>query len=101
MNGIHDLGGMHGFGPVDPEPGEPVFHHEWERRVFGLQLAMFALRRFNVDTFRHAIERMGHANYLNTSYYDHWLHGLESLAIETGMVTREELDAKVRAIAGR
>ena len=39
MNGAHDLGGMHGFGPVEAEPNEPVFHEEWERRVFGVTVS--------------------------------------------------------------
>lgn len=100
MNGIHDMGGMHGFGPVEPEPDEPVFHHDWERRVFALSIAMRALRKYSVDEFRYAIETMGNAHYLDTSYYEHWLHGLETLAVRTGMVTREELDAKIRQKAG-
>src|SRR5271167_1252275 len=64
MNGIHDLGGMHGFGPIRPEPDEPVFHHDWERRVFGVMMAAFGGGHFNVDQFRHAIERMGAPDYL-------------------------------------
>ncbi len=54
MNGMHDLGGMHGFGPVDPEPNEPVFHHEWERRAFTLNLATGFLGRWNIDMGRYA-----------------------------------------------
>jgi nitrile hydratase len=54
MNGVHDLGGMHGFGPVVIEPDEPVFHAEWERRTFALTLAMGGWRRWNLDMSRHA-----------------------------------------------
>ncbi len=91
MNGIHDLGGMHGFGPVESESDEPVFHHEWEKRVFGLFAPSFAAGIFCVDEFRHAIERMGAAEYLQSSYYEHWLHAIETLALEKGVVTAEEL----------
>lgn len=91
MNGIHDLGGMHGFGPITRERGEPTFHHDWERRVFGLFAPSFAAGLFCVDEFRHAIERMGAADYLQSSYYEHWLHAIETLALEKGVVTAEEL----------
>lgn len=91
MNGIHDLGGMHGFGAVTRERDEPVFHAAWERRVFGLFAPAFAAGLFCVDEFRHAIERMGAAAYLESSYYEHWLHAIETLALEKGMVTAEEL----------
>ena len=73
MNGIHDLGGMHGFGPVDPEPNEPVFHHDWERRAFALNLAAGFLGRWNIDMGRYAREHMPPAEYLATTYYEHWL----------------------------
>lgn len=91
MNGIHDLGGMHGFGPVQPEADEPVYHHEWEKRVFGLFAPLSAAGSFNVDEFRHAIERMGAQHYLESSYYEHWLHAFETLMLEKGVVTAEEL----------
>ena len=67
MDGIHDLGGMHGFGPIEPEPDEPVFHEPWERQVFGMMIATFAGGQFNVDQFRHAIERMAPAHYLEST----------------------------------
>ena len=91
MNGAHDLGGMHGFGPVVAEPDEPVFHAEWERRAFGLTLAMGAHRRWNLDMSRSAREQMPPAEYLATSYYEHWLFGLERLLVEHGFVSRAEL----------
>jgi nitrile hydratase len=91
MNGIHDLGGMHGFGPINPEADEPVFHHAWEKRVLGMFAPTFAVGFYCVDEFRHAIERMGAAHYLQSSYYEHWLHALETLALEKGILTREEL----------
>ena len=93
MNGIHDLGGMHGFGPVVPEPEEPVFHHEWERRAFALTLAAGFLGRWNLDMSRFAREQMPPAEYLATSYYEHWLWGLEHLLVQTGLLTREQVEA--------
>jgi len=95
MNGAHDLGGMHGFGPVVAEPDEPVFHAAWERRAFGLTLAMGAWRRWNLDMSRSAREQMPPAEYLATSYYEHWMFGLERLLVEHGFVSPEEL-ARVR-----
>lgn len=99
MNGIHDLGGMHGLGRIEPEPDEPVFHEPWERRVFGMMIANFGGGQFNVDQFRHAIERMAPAHYLETSYYEHWLAALETLLVENGALTREELEARRAALA--
>ena len=94
MNGIHDMGGMHGMGLIDREADEPYFHEDWEGRVFGLFFANFAAGHFNVDMFRHAIERMGPAEYLSTSYYEHWLHAFETLLDEQGIITHDELDRK-------
>ena len=83
MDGAHDLGGREGFGPVDVAPDEPVFRHDWERRVFACN---FAALGANADRFRHAIERMGAVEYLTTSYYEHWLAAIEVLAVERGVV---------------
>jgi len=93
MNSAHDLGGMHGFGRINPEPEgeEPVFHAEWEKRVFGLSLAVATLRKWNIDMVRHARERQHPIDYLRHSYYENWLVGLEKLLVETGLVTAEEL----------
>jgi nitrile hydratase len=98
MNGIHDLGGMDGFGAVEVESGEPVFHAPWERTVFGLGAAVVATRLANGDEFRHAIERMDLAHYLASSYYERWLTGIATLAVEKGVTTRAELE---RRAAGR
>jgi nitrile hydratase len=99
MNGIHDLGGMHGLGPIVVEKNEPVFHHDWERRVFGMFLPIAANGFFNLDELRHAIERMGAPAYLNTSYYEHWLHAYETLLVEKGVLQQAELDARRKRIA--
>lgn len=93
MNGVHDLGGMHGLGPIEVEQDEALFHHDRERRVFGMFLPIFAPGIYNLDELRHAVERLGAPSYLNTSYYEHWLHGYETLLVEKGTLTRAELEA--------
>jgi nitrile hydratase len=93
MNGGHDLGGMHGLGPIaaEPEADEPVFHHEWEKRVFALTLGASAPGQWSIDMGRHARERQHPADYLRHSYYENWLAGLEKLLVERGLVSAEEL----------
>jgi len=98
VNGAQDLGGMMGFGPVAPEPGEPLFHAEWERRAFGLTLAMGATGAWNIDTSRHARESLHPADYLSSGYYEIWTKGLEKLVVAKGLALEEEL-ALGRAIA--
>jgi nitrile hydratase len=88
VNGAHDMGGMHGFGPVEPEPDEPWFHAEWERRVFALTLAMGATGEWNIDMSRFAREDRPPADYLSKSYYELWLAGLERLLAERGVLER-------------
>jgi len=91
VNGVHDMGGMQGFGPVAPETDEPRFHHDWERRVFGLTLAMGATGTWNLDRSRAARESLPPAQYLASSYYQIWLAGLARLMQERGLVTADEL----------
>lgn len=95
MNGIHDLGGMHGFGPVEREDHEPVFHAPWERTVLAM-MRVGQANVFNLDEFRHAIERMDPAEYLASSYYERWLAAIERLYVEKGVITAEELAARTR-----
>ncbi len=94
MNGIHDMGGMDGFGPVEPELSEPVFHAEWERRVFALSLATGGLMPFTIDESRYMREQIDPISYLERSYYEHWLIVLERQLLEAGLVTREEIAAR-------
>ena len=94
MNGVHDMGGMTCFGPVIREKDEPLFHAPWEQRVFAM--TMLSMGQFDtLDAFRHAIERMDPAHYLESSYYEHWLTGLETLAIEKGVIIPEELNSGI------
>ena len=97
MDGIHDCGGMHGFGPVDREQNEPFFHADWERRVFGLTMAMPFVTLTGDDMFRREIESMSPEYYLRSSYYEKWLVGCVSLALEFGLTTDKELDGGVIA----
>jgi nitrile hydratase len=98
MNGIHDLGGMDGLGPVVPEADEPVFHATWEGRVFAMVRATGLLGRWTLDGSRLSIERMPPAAYLEASYYERWLWGLEQRLLATGLATPAEL-AKPAGVA--
>jgi nitrile hydratase len=93
VNGAHDMGGMMGFGPVVPEKDEPRFHAAWERRAFGLTLAMGAAGGWNIDQSRSARESQNPADYLAQSYYEIWITGLEKLLAERGLVSAAELTA--------
>jgi len=88
VNGAHDMGGVHGFGPVVAEVDEPLFHGDWERSVLGLVLALGAGGKWNIDISRHARENRPPGEYLSLSYYEIWLAGLERLLEEHGLPTR-------------
>lgn len=93
MNGVHDLGGMHGMGPIAPEPNEPVFHEPWEGRVHALNRALTELGKWNIDASRHARERIPPADYLRMTYYEKWLAALVMQLEESGLVTAAELQS--------
>ena len=93
MNGAHDMGGVHGFGPVIPEANEPTFHAEWEGRVFALTLASGRAGQWNIDMGRFARENRSPADYLSKSYYELWLAGLEKMLAERGLVSADEIEA--------
>lgn len=99
MNGIHDVGGMHGLGPIQIPKDEPVFYDRWESDVFATIGLMFAGAACPSDVFRHSIERMDPAEYLQTSYYAHWLHAAETLGKQLGLFTEEELHARCAELA--
>ena len=86
MSRIHDIGGLHGFGPLAIERDEPPFHHEWEARVFAINRFLLKRGSYTLDEFRDAIERMPPAEYLAASYYERWLHALESLIDDKGVL---------------
>ena len=91
MNGVHDMGGMHGMGPVEIEENEPVFHAAWEGRSLALRLASTVHGRWDTNMYRYAIERMPPAAYLAATYYERTLFGFETLLVEQRLVTEEEL----------
>jgi nitrile hydratase len=95
MNGVHDMGGMHGMGPIVEEKNEPVFHHEWEGRIFAMNLAMGAWRKWNLDASRHSKELIPPAEYLRMSYYERWVAGLVELIVQSGLMTRAEIESGV------
>jgi nitrile hydratase subunit beta len=94
MNGVHDMGGMHGFGRVEIEENEPVFHEEWEGRVYGLLNQCRAAFGWRVGGNRALIESMEPAKYLTASYYERFLHALEEQALASGAITKEELQER-------
>lgn len=93
MNGVHDMGGTHGLGPIAPEADEPVFHEPWEARTLAITLAAAAWRRWTLDASRYQRELISGPDYLRMSYYEKWFAGLEALLVTGGLVSTEELAA--------
>jgi nitrile hydratase subunit beta len=93
MNGVHDMGGMHGFGKVEPEPDEPVFHAPWEGRVLAMQRAMTYTGAWNIDMSRAAQEGLPPHVYLGVSYYKRLALGMEQNLLGKGLVSADELAA--------
>jgi nitrile hydratase len=91
MNGLHDVGGMHGFGPVVPEPEQLRFHTEWHKRALALTLAMGASGKWSLDESRFARESLTPAEMITLSYYERWVAAMTALALRYGLVTEEEL----------
>ncbi|MGH3311422.1 MAG: hypothetical protein ACRDP3_12680 [Streptomyces sp.] len=85
MSRVNDVGGQTGFGPVEAEEDEPVFHADWEARVYALNTALVRRGVYALDEFRDAIERMPPQEYLAASYYERWLHAIEHLTAERGV----------------
>ena len=93
MDGVHDMGGMHGFGPVPVEVDEPLFHARWEGRVW--RMLATVMSNTTIDRFRYTIEQMPPAEYLASSYYERWLWAIEHLAAEQGLLYRAARPARV------
>ena len=87
MSGIHDMGGVPGYGRVEPEEDEPVFHSEWEGRIFGLVISV------KDGLSRPRLESLDPNEYLS-GYYQRWMIALERGLIERGVLSAEELEAK-------
>ncbi|MEE2759910.1 MAG: nitrile hydratase subunit beta [Pseudomonadota bacterium] len=98
MNSIHDMGGMHGFGPIPKEENEPVFHAEWEGRTVAMRIAMNAWQKWNIDMARQTVERFSPAQYLSMSYYERWITSLGDMLVEADLVSLAEIESgKVRS----
>jgi len=93
VNGVHDMGGMHGFGKVEPEANEPPFHAAWEGRVLAMQRAIRFTRAWNIDMSRDAQERLPARVYLSSSYYERWALGIAANAVARGLIDADELAA--------
>ena len=93
MNGAHDCGGMMGFGRVVAEENEPVFHAPWEARMFALMSAVGDVGGWTIDEDRAACEAMEPGHYITSSYYEHWLSGLERLLQKHGLATAAEISS--------
>ncbi|GEL17897.1 nitrile hydratase subunit beta [Pseudonocardia asaccharolytica] len=96
MNGVFDLGGTDGLGPVVTQENEPVFRAEWEKPAFAMFASCFRAGLFNVDQFRHGIEKMDPAEYLLTNYYEHWVHTVEHYGEKSGLLDMAELEERTR-----
>jgi len=93
MNGVHDMGGMECFGPVNPDPDEPIFHAEWERRVLAMTVCMGAAGEWNLDQGRFARESLPPVDYLSIGYYRIWLTALEHMLQQRKLVSMQEMQA--------
>ncbi len=93
MNGVHDMGGMQDMGLIAHEKNEPVFHAAWESRVFAIDRALAAWKRWNLDEWRYHIESIAPADYLRMSYYERWLAANERRVVQYGFVSKEELES--------
>ncbi|MDG2243470.1 MAG: nitrile hydratase subunit beta [Rhodospirillaceae bacterium] len=92
-NSVHDMGGMHGFGPIPREDNEPIFHEEWEGRVLGLMMTTGAHLKGNIDNTRSQSEMLPPATYLSLAYYERWFLRLERVCKEKGLVSENDLAA--------
>ena len=98
MNGIHDMGGMHGYGRVEVEQDEPVFHETWEARVFGMVQGFGA---GNIDAGRHSIERLDPVSYLRGGYYGRWYAAVERSLVHAGVLTPEDIEQRMKQPVAR
>jgi hypothetical protein len=84
MKRPHDIGGLPEFGGIDTTDDRRPFHHEWEARVFALNRVLLGKGLYTLDEFRYAVERMSPQAYRESSYYERWLHAIETLLAEKG-----------------
>ncbi|MGI9657657.1 MAG: nitrile hydratase subunit beta [Gaiellaceae bacterium] len=99
MARAHDIGGVKGLGPVEIEQDEPVFHSEWERRVFGMTMATLGKGLYGVEKFRSGVEQIPVVPYMESSYYERWIATLEHNLISGGVVTEDEIDQRTAELS--
>lgn len=92
------MGGLHGFGPVDREADEPVFHSHWESRVFCITQVLDTKEIWNLDEHRHEIELMNPADYISAGYYGRWLFAMERLLDRKRILRREEVERRIAEV---
>jgi len=100
MDGIHDMGGMQGWGTVRIDPDEPVFAEPWHARTFALGLASMGVSGTNLDAFRHSLERLHPLDYLGDGYYGRWLGSAEQLCVDSGILAPGAVEARARRLRG-
>jgi nitrile hydratase subunit beta len=100
VDGIHDMGGTHGWGTVAIDPAEPVFEEDWHARTFALGLASMGASGTNLDAFRHALERLHPLVYLGDGYYGRWLAAAETLLVDSGVLAPGAVEARARKLRG-
>ena len=93
MNSIHDIGGMDNIGPVPIEKDEPVFHGDWERKVYAMTLATMGAGIFVTDEVRYMTETIPPKDYLSFKYYEKWLYSLEQMMLHKNVITQQELES--------
>lgn len=91
MNGVHDMGGMHGLGPIGHQPNEPAFHELWQARLFALRRGMGAWGKWNIDATRHAIEKLPAAQYLSQEYFQRQFEAFLHMLVAAGFITPQEI----------
>ena len=100
MDGIHDMGGMQGFGSVAIDPDEPVFRKEWHSRAFAIGIMSMGVSGTNLDAFRHALERLHPYDYLADGYYGRWVACAEVLLTDSGVLAPGAVEARARKLMG-
>lgn len=91
MDGIHDVGGRQGFGPIEVTESDPPFPTEWEARAFGITISVTAASDYSVDKFRYTREQLPPLEYLTSAYFEQWMRGTMAMLVGSGLVTAKEL----------
>ena len=101
MDGVHDLGGREGFGPIVDKADDKVIHADWEIRDFAMKQSSAAGESWTIDWFRHCRELTDPIDYLTRPYYDQWLTTLAAQMIDEGYLTLDEIKRGAPAFAAK